>query len=104
MKAKSTFLVRKALASPTLVHGSPRSEGPVLPMPVHSGNLSLNKLVIRWMSDNLPVRLVEKMRQANAAHPKIIEGTSVRIAPATDGWQCWAIFRSIEPLIARAQL
>jgi hypothetical protein len=52
MKAKSTFLVQKALVSPTSVHGSPHGEGPVLPMPVHSGNLSLNKLVIRWMSVN----------------------------------------------------
>lgn len=50
MKAKSTFLVRKALASPTLVRGRLRGQGSVLPTPVHSRNISLNKLVIRWMS------------------------------------------------------
>jgi len=50
MTTKSTFLERKARASPTLVHGSPHGEGPVLPTPVHWGQSQLNKSVIWWMS------------------------------------------------------
>ena len=50
MKTKSTFLVRKALASPTLVHGSLHGEGPVLPSARPLGQSQLNKSVIWWMS------------------------------------------------------
>jgi hypothetical protein len=44
MKTKSTFLARKALASPTFVARQPRlamgREGPDLPMPAYGGNLN----------------------------------------------------------------
>ena len=50
INTKSTFLARNALASPTLVYGSPRAQGPDLPMPSSHANLGLNKPAIGWMS------------------------------------------------------
>jgi hypothetical protein len=50
MEAKSTFLAQNALPSPTLVPGSPNDDGPGLPTAVFAANISVERLVIRWMS------------------------------------------------------
>ena len=39
--------------SPAWVRGSPRVEDLALPKPLRSGNITLAKAVIRWMSANL---------------------------------------------------
>ena len=49
--AKSTFLAQNALPSPTLVPSSPHDDGSGLPMASSGGNISPERPVIRWMSD-----------------------------------------------------
>jgi hypothetical protein len=51
MTTKSAFLALGAPLPPAWVHGRPRVEELALPKSVESGNLSVNKAVIRRMSD-----------------------------------------------------
>jgi hypothetical protein len=51
MMTKPVFPALGALMSPAWVHGSPRVEDLALPKSVESGNFTLAKAVIRWMSD-----------------------------------------------------
>jgi hypothetical protein len=50
MTTKSAFPTLGAPISPAFVHGRPRVEGLALPKSVDSGNLSVNKVVVQWMS------------------------------------------------------
>jgi hypothetical protein len=50
MTTKSAFLALGAPLPPAWVHGRPRVEELALPKSVESGNLSVNKAVIRRMS------------------------------------------------------
>ena len=50
---KPAFPPLGAPMSPAWVHGSPHVEDLALPKPLRSGNITLAKAVIRWMSANL---------------------------------------------------
>jgi hypothetical protein len=53
MTTKPAFPVLRAPMSLAWVHGSPHVEDLALPKSLKSGNFTLAKAIIRWMSDKL---------------------------------------------------